>query len=60
MLEKKKKKNLNQSRFICPAMVAPEHYGVQFDLSKDARRNLMAASKVIQALANGISGFKEE
>ena len=47
-------------RFVCPAMVAPEHFGMPMELSKDARRNLMAVSKVIQALANGISNFKEE
>jgi hypothetical protein len=41
-------------------MVAPEHYGISMELSKDARRNLMAVSKVIQALANGITSFKEE
>ena len=41
-------------RFVCPAMVAPEHYG----FPGDARRVLMSVSKVIQALANGITAFK--
>ncbi len=47
-------------RFVCPAMVAPEHFGITWELGKDARRILMGVSKVIQALANGISNFKEE
>lgn len=48
-------------RFVCPAMIAPERFNlVKGELSKDARRNLMSVSKVIQNMANGMTSFKEE
>ncbi len=50
-------------RFVCPAMLAPERYGLAENpaaLTKDARRVLMGVSKVIQTLANGVTSFKED
>ena len=47
-------------RFICPAIVAPEAYGIIRDkISSKARRTLILVSKVLQNLANGIKFVKE-
>ncbi|KAJ1548500.1 Ras GTPase activating protein ira2, partial [Cladochytrium tenue] len=48
-------------RFICPAIVAPETIGFATVESKDIRRGLILAIKVIQNLANNVLfGSKED
>jgi PH domain/GTPase-activator protein for Ras-like GTPase len=50
-------------RFFCPAIVAPESAGLMPEggrLSRDSRRVVILASKVIQNLANGILSFSKE
>ena len=47
-------------RFICPAIVAPDTYGVvKTPLSSGLRRTLILVSKVLQNLANGTKVSKE-
>eukprot|EP01119_Soliformovum_irregulare_P019017 TRINITY_DN5943_c0_g1_i1.p1 TRINITY_DN5943_c0_g1~~TRINITY_DN5943_c0_g1_i1.p1 ORF type:complete len:2529 (-),score=855.67 TRINITY_DN5943_c0_g1_i1:42-7628(-) len=43
-------------RFLCPAIISPEGFGVIKDLpNPDVRRGLVLATKSIQNLANGLS-----
>ena len=47
-------------RFICPAVVAPEAYGIsKVPISTGVRRSLLLVSKIIQNIANGIKQAKE-
>ena len=48
-------------RFICPAIVSPENYGlIPHQLNPQQRRSLILISKVLQNLANGVRfGNKE-
>eukprot|EP01133_Synstelium_polycarpum_P017457 gene17457-20830_t len=48
-------------RFICPAIISPEIFGIVSAgaLSKEARRCLVLCTKVLQNLANGQMGVRE-
>jgi len=51
-------------RYFCPAMVAPEEFGIidpkGDPLPREKRRCLILVSKIIQNVANGIATFKEK
>lgn len=47
-------------RFICPAMIAPDGFGILEKLPDEARRPLILLSKILQNLSNGVKfGIKE-
>ncbi|EGG19811.1 neurofibromin [Cavenderia fasciculata] len=48
-------------RFICPAIISPEIFGIVSAgaLSKETRRGLVLCTKVLQNLANGQMGVRE-
>eukprot|EP01132_Coremiostelium_polycephalum_P003622 gene3622-4511_t len=48
-------------RFICPAIISPESFGIisTGTLSKEIRRALVLSTKVLQNLANGQMGVRE-
>ncbi|KAF2077194.1 hypothetical protein CYY_001515 [Polysphondylium violaceum] len=48
-------------RFICPAIVSPESFGIVTTgtLSRETRRALVLTTKVLQNLANGQMGVRE-
>jgi len=47
-------------RFFCPAILAPDIFGLVDEVKNEARRGLVLISKIIQNVANGLEFGKKE